>query len=208
MLPTANQIELAVGCVRAIAQAIAQPLQEACKLYSINTGPRLAAFLAQTGHESASFTRTRENLNYSAEALQRTWPSRFTKALAEQVARKPQRIAEIVYTGRLGNRSASEAWAYIGRGYVQITGRSNYEAITETLRERLPAAPDFAMSPELLESPKWAALSAAAYWDDHDLNELADRGQFDRITTRINGGQIGKADRRARYARAMRALAQ
>lgn len=203
---TANQIEAAVGCTRVIATTIEGPLAEACKLYEINTGPRLAAFLAQTGHESASFTRTRENLNYGVDGLLRTWPSRFTRALAHEVARKPQRIAEIVYTGRLGNRSASEAWAYIGRGYVQITGRSNYQAITETIRERLPSAPDFELEPSLLESPRWAAISAGAYWDDHDLNPLADKGEFDRITTRINGGQIGRADRRARYARAMRVL--
>ena len=208
MLPTANQIEAAVGCARKIAQAVVEPMREACRLYEIDTGPRLAAFLAQTGHESASFTRTRESLNYSADALLRTWPSRFTRALAEEVARKPEAIARIVYSGRMGNRDAADAVRFIGRGWVQITGRANYAGITETLHERIPAVPDFTLNPEMLETPRWAALSAAAYWNDHDLNLLADKGDFDRITSRINGGQVGKADRRARYARALRVFGQ
>jgi len=207
MLPTANQIEAAVGCARAIAQAIAEPMRETCKLYEINTGARIAAFFAQAGHESASFTRTRENLNYSAEGLQRTWPARFTKALAEQVAHKPEHIANIVYGNRLGNKAEGDGWKYIGRGWIQITGLANYDGITDAIHKRMPTVPDFTISPELLETARWAAISAGAYWDEHDLNELADRGQFDRITSRINGGQIGAPDRKARYSRAMRVLA-
>lgn len=204
MLPTANQIEAAVGCARKVAQAIVEPLRETCRLYEIDTGARIAAFLAQAGHESASFTRVRENLNYSADGLLRTWPSRFTRALAEEVARKPEQIARIVYGNRLGNRDAADGWTYIGRGWIQVTGRANYAGITETLRQRVPAAPDFVAHPELLEDPRWAALSAGAYWDDHGLNALADKGEFDRITKRINGGSIGAADRKARFARALR----
>lgn len=208
MLPTANQIEAAVGCARKVAQAVVEPMREACRLYEIDTGARLAAFLAQTGHESASFTRVRENLNYSADGLLRTWPSRFTRALALEVARKPEAIAKIVYGNRLGNRTPAEGWTYIGRGWIQVTGRANYAGITETLREKFPGAPDFVAVPEQLEHPRWAALTAAAYWSDHELNALADRGEFDKITARINGGQIGKADRRARYARALRVFGQ
>lgn len=207
MLPTANQIEAAVGCARSVAQAIVEPMRETCKLYGIETGPRLAAFLAQAGHESASFTRTRENLNYSADGLLATWPSRFTRALAIECQRQPAKIAAIVYDGRLGNKNPGDGLRYRGRGYIQVTGLANYEGITDAIRKALPAAPDFALAPELLESPRWAAISAGAYWDDHDLNPLADKGEFNRITTRINGGQIGKADRRARYSRAMRVLA-
>lgn len=204
MLPTAIQIERAVGCSAAIAKRFETPLREACRLYEIDNGHRLAAFMAQTGHESMSYTRTVENLNYSADALLRTWPSRFTRELAQGMAKKPEMIANHVYGGRLGNRHAGDGWKYRGRGLIQITGLVNYEGITETLHQRLPTVPDFTLRPELLESPQWATMSAAAYWDDHDLNELADRGAFKQITSRINGGQIGAADRQSRYSRAVR----
>ena len=204
MLPTAKQLVAAVQCTQANADRFVIPLREACQLYEITSGPRLAAFLAQVGHESQSLSRTVENLNYSAQGLLSTWPSRFTRALADQLARKPEQIANHVYGGRLGNRNTGDGWRYRGRGLIQVTGLVNYEGITETLAEKVGGVPDFTLHPEQLESPKWAAFSAAAYWDDHDLNELADRGAFDQITTRINGGQVGKADRRARYSRAMR----
>lgn len=204
MLPSAKQLVLAVGCTQALAARFEEPLRDTCRTYEIDTGSRLAAFLAQVGHESASLSRTVENLNYSAQGLLATWPARFTRALAEQMARKPEQIANHVYGGRLGNRNTGDGWRYRGRGLIQVTGQANYEGITETLAEKVGGVPDFTLHPELLESPKWAALSAGAYWDDHELNELADRGQFDQITTRINGGQVGKADRRARYSRAMR----
>lgn len=202
MLPTAKQLVAAVGCTQGNADRFIGPLREACKLYEIDTGERLAAFLAQVGHESMSLSRTVENLNYSAQGLLNTWPSRFTRAMAEQMARRPEDIANHVYGGRLGNHNPGDGWRYRGRGLIQVTGQVNYEGITETLAEKVGGVPDFTLHPELLESPKWAALSAAAYWDDHDLNELADDGLFDKITSKINGAQIGKADRRARYAKA------
>jgi len=204
VLPTARQLVQAVGCAQAVADRFEEPVRDACRAYEIDTGPRLAAFLAQVGHESTSFSRTVENLNYSAEGLLATWPSRFTRDLATKLARKPEQIANHVYGGRLGNRNPGDGWRYRGRGLIQITGLANYEGITETLAEKVGGVPDFTLHPELLESPRWAAISAGAYWGDHELNELADRGAFDQITTRINGGQVGKADRRERYARAKR----
>lgn len=207
MLPTANQIFEAVGCSWATAQRFEEPIREACRLYQINTPARVSAFLAQIGHESASLSRTVENLNYSAAGLLGTWPSRFNRQMAEEMARKPEAIANHVYGGRLGNDTAGDGWRYRGRGLIQVTGEVNYEAITEALHERMPTVPDLVINPEKLEEPRWAALSAGAYWNDHDLNELADVGRFDKITTRINGGQHGKADRRARYSRAMRVFA-
>lgn len=204
----ANLLVRAVGCTLSTAHTWAGPLAEACERYDIDTPMRLAAFLAQTGHESASFVRTVENLNYSASGLRSTWPHRFPGDLAEEYARQPERIANRVYANRLGNReeASGDGWHYRGRGLIQVTGRANYEAITEALRERLDVVPDFGDEPELLTTPKWAALSAGAYWHDHSLNELADRGAFDRITRRINGGQIGAEDRRARYAKAREVL--
>ncbi|WP_337054007.1 glycoside hydrolase family 19 protein [Pseudoxanthomonas sp. USHLN014] len=207
MLPTAKTIQLAAGVAPDLAQKLEGPMRDVCRIYSIDTRERLAAFIAQCGHESASFSRTRENLNYSAEGLMATWPKRFTPALAQQLARKPELIANSVYGGRLGNRNPGDGWRYIGRGWIQVTGLANYEAITELVREKIPTAPDFVAHPELLESTQWAAMSAGAYWNDHDLNTLADRGDFAGITKRVNGGNIGAADRNARYARALKALA-
>lgn len=206
MLPSASQIEQAAGCSAATAAKWAEPLRAACLRYEIDTPARLAAFFAQVGHESASLTRTVENLNYSADGLLRTWPSRFTRESAALLARKPEQIANRVYGGRLGNgpEATGDGWRYRGRGLIQVTGKANYAGIRDTLRERVQDVPDFELQPHLLESPQWAALSAAAYWDDHDLNALADAGEFRKITTRINGGQIGAADRNARYAKARR----
>jgi putative chitinase len=204
MLPTESQLQAAVGCRPEIARAIIGPMQETFTLYDITTGARIAAFLAQAGHESAGFTRTKESLNYSADGLIKTWPSRFTRAQAELVARKPEHIANIVYGKRLGNKNPGDGFRYLGRGWIMVTGLANYESITELLTQKLTTVPDFTMHPELLESPRWAALSAGAYWDDHELNDLADSGEFEKMTRKINGGLIGYADRKARYAKALR----
>lgn len=207
MLPTARQIEQAGGCSSATAARWEEPLRAACLRYEIETPLRLAAFFAQVGHESASLGRTVENLNYSAQGLLATWPSRFTRESAELLARKPEQIANRVYGGRLGNgpELTGDGWRYRGRGLIQVTGRANYAGIRDTLKERFGTqVPDFEYNPQLLESPQWAAMSAAAYWEDHDLNSLADAGEFRKITTRINGGQNGAADRNARYAKARR----
>lgn len=210
MLPTASTIERAIGCAGWLAKRFELPLREACARFGIDTPKRLAAFYAQIGHESASLSRTVENLNYSARGLLRTWPSRFDAALAERFARKPEAIANHVYGGRMGNgpELTGDGWRYRGRGLIQITGKANYEAITELLVNQKPpdAVPDFVLQPELLESPQWAAMTAGAYWHDHDLNALADAGDLDRMTRIINGGLNGLADRKARYARAMRVL--
>lgn len=208
MLPiTANMLVKSVGCSLATAAVYAEPLREACALFRINTPARLAAFLAQVGHESGSFGRVVENLNYSAAGLVGTWPSRFTATTAVAMARQPERIANHVYAGRMGNHAPGDGWKYRGRGLIQITGKVNYEATCEALLERLDSVPDFTLNPELLAEPRWAVLSAGSYWSDHELNALADAGQFDKITRRINGGTTGQADRCARYQRAMKALA-
>lgn len=207
MLLPADKMQAAIGCARGLALTWAPHLSNACGNFQITTPARLAAFLAQVGHESGSFGRTVENLNYSAAGLEATWPSRFTPALAAQMARNPERIAEHVYGGRMGNRpeGSGDGYLYRGRGLIQVTGRANYEAVGEQLSRF--GCPNLLAMPQVLAEPKWAALSAAAYWYDHELNELADGGHFDAITRRINGGTLGSADRRARYERAKKALA-
>lgn len=210
MLPSASQIQQAVGCNAETSNLWAIPLRSACKQFGIDTGPRLAAFMAQIGHESGSLRRVVENLNYGADGLLATWPTRFDRATAEALARKPEAIANRVYANRLGNGSpeTGDGWRYRGRGPIQNTGRANYAAMRDTLREAgVPEVPDFELHPELLESPKWGAMAAAGFWHDHDLNDLADRRDFTKITRRINGGTHGAADRNARYAKALRVFA-
>lgn len=205
---TANILEAAVGCGRSLANTWAKPLAEACALFDITTPARIAAFLAQIGHESMGLTRTVENLNYRAERLLAVWPKRFDEATAAQFANQPQRIANRAYGDRLGNgpEASGEGWKYRGRGLIQVTGKANYEAVRDLLREERRDAPDFVADPDALAEPRWAALSAAAWWADRELNELADDYAFTQITQRINGGQNGAVDRKERYDRARKAL--
>ena len=176
-------------------------LNTAMNRYQIVGSKRIAAFIAQVGHESGQLTHLVENLNYSAEALQRAWPSRFSAKLAADVARKPEQIASIAYDNRMGNTSTGDGWKYRGRGLIQITGKNNYRVCGEAL------GLDLIAQPELLEKPQHACMSAAWLWATNSLNTLADAGKFDTITSRINGGQNGAADRQALYVRAMMVLA-
>ena len=176
-------------------------LNVAMNKFAIVTRLRIAAFIAQVGHESGQLTRLVENLNYSAEGLMKTWPSRFDLVRATAAARKPEQIANIVYAGRMGNTEPGDGWKYRGRGLFQVTGRANYAACGEAL------GLDLINQPELLEQPKNACLSAAWFWATNGLNTLADADKFEAITRRINGGLNGQADRQALHARALKVLA-
>ena len=124
-------------------------------------------------------------------------------ATALRIARRQEDIANLTYAGRMGNGDAAsgDGWRYRGRGLIQITGRANYIACGEGL------SLDLIKQPELLEKPQHACMSAAWFWATKGLNTLADAGQFDKITQRINGGQNGAADRQVLYARALKVLA-
>ena len=197
-------------------------LNTAMSRYQITGSKRIAAFVAQVGHESGHLTRLVENFNYSADGLANTWPSRFAEPdgkggyikvqvagkvrskpniLALSVNRKPEQIANFAYSNRMGNTAPGDGWKYRGRGLIQITGKNNYRACGEALGLDLMA------HPELLEKPQHACMSAAWFWATNGLNTLADAGKFDDITRRINGGQTGAADRQALYARALKVLA-
>ncbi len=165
-------------------------LNQAADKYAINTQERMAAWLAQLAEESGEFNRLVENLNYSAEGLRATWPKRFTPALAAECARKPERIANVVYGGRMGNTLPDDGWRYRGRGLAQLTGRDNYEAASMALDRPLLD------SPELLETPAVAAGAAGWFWQSRGLNALADAEQFDEIVQRWNGGHTGLDKRR------------
>ncbi len=171
-------------------------LNPACEKYSINTKDRIASFLAQTGYESASFNCLQEDLNYSsAIRLMKVWPKRFpTEALAQLYIQTPEKLANFVYQKRLGNGDAAsgDGFRYLGRGIIQITGRSNYAALSKAL------AFDFVHDPKRLLEAKFAALSAAWFWESNGLNALADDQtddddleDFTQITKRINGGTMG-----------------
>jgi putative chitinase len=177
------------------------PLSETFEKYDISTPQRQAAFIGQCAHESGNFKTLQENLNYSAEGLMKTWPSRFpTKEIADQYARQPTKIAGKVYNGRLGNANEEEAAKYLGRGLIQLTGKENYEHCGSSLGVDLIGNPDW------LLDPKYAALSAGWFWNKKGLNSLADSGDVDTMTKRINGGLIGLDDRKAKIAKALSVL--
>ncbi len=187
------------------------PLNAAMSRFQIADNPyRVAAFLAQIAHESQELNRVVENLNYSAAALMSTWPKRFlTLADAEAYARQPERIANRAYANRLGNgdEPSGDGWRYRGRGLIQMTGRGNYTDVGAALGLPLEA------QPELLEQPDNASLSAGWFWKSHLLNPLADHqtndiddADFVTITTKINGGNVGLANRRAYWVTARAAL--
>jgi putative chitinase len=178
-----------------------EPLEEAFAKYDISTPKRQAAFIGQCAHESANFKTLQENLNYSADGLMKTWPSRFsTIEIANQYARQPAKIAGKVYNGRLGNTSEEEAAKYLGRGLIQLTGRENYANCG------LAIGVDLLVNPTLLLEPRYAAMSAAWFWNKKGLNSLADAGDIDTMTKRINGGLIGLDDRKAKIAKAEQVL--
>ena len=181
-----------------------EPLQETFEKYQINTPKRQACFIGQCMHESGGFKHLKENLNYSAKALMNTWPSRFPDAdTAEKFERQPEKIANKVYSGRMGNSEDGDGAKFIGRGLIQLTGKDNYRAFGEAIGEDLVA------NPQLVEEPRYAALSAGWFWNKRGLNALADLNPMDitTMTVRINGGKIGINDRIAKINKALDILA-
>jgi putative chitinase len=177
------------------------PLEQTFAKYDISTPQRQAAFIGQSAHESANFKVLQENLNYSAEGLMKTWPSRFpTKEIADQYARNPAKIAGKIYNGRLGNTSEEEASKYLGRGLIQLTGKENYERCGNGINVDLVNNPDY------LLDPKYATLSAGWFWNRKGLNELADANDIETMTKRINGGLIGLDDRKVKISKAISVL--
>ena len=166
------------------------PLNAAFEKYGINTPLRQAAFMGQCQHESSNFLHLEENLHYSVVELMKTWPSRFPNInVAMQYANNPEKIANKVYEGRMGNNEEGDGWAYHGRGLIQLTGRDNYTKCGTALGF------DLVSNPELLFQPKYAALSAGWFFNKHGLNALADSKDYESMTMRINGGTSGLEDR-------------
>lgn len=197
---TIDQLVRATGAKYLTAAVWAGPLAAAMGRFEINTPARVACFLAQIGHESGGLARLRESLNYTPDALMRTWPSRFSRELAEKHGRTKEHpanermIAEIAYGGRMGNgpTGSGDGARFIGRGPIQITGADNYIRIGHVLGR------DFLSQPSLLESPPDGAMSAAWFWASgnrtgRSLNKLADEWNVRDISDVINGTTAGRA---------------
>lgn len=179
------------------ASVFVTALNQAMLRYEVQGPLRAAAFIAQVGHESAHLRHLVERFNYSAPALLATWPKRFTPQMATASVGQPSLIAQIAYGNRLGNVEPGDGFRYCGRGLIQITGKYNYQACSKAL------GVDCVAEPELLEIPDYAALSAAWFWSENGLNELADLQRFEQITRRLNGGVQGQEDRRRLYEAAL-----
>ena len=178
-----------------IPDAVISQIPETAAKFEINTPLRLAHFLAQCGHESGGFKLTKENLNYSAKGLNGIFKKYFpTLESAVPYERKPEKIANKVYGGRMGNgaEASGEGWKFHGRGFIQLTGKDNYTAFTKSIGEDCVANPDLVAS-------KYALASAAWFFNKNGLHKMADGGANDdtvtKITKRVNGGTIGLPDR-------------
>ena len=203
---------IAAGVKANVAETWLPFVQQACDRYQINTRNQEAAFIAQCAHESGGFTMLEENLNYSAATMSVVWPKRFAELgpdgkpkkdkgknipnkFALALHRKPEMIANVVYANRMGNgpTESGDGWRHRGMGLKQLTGKDNQKRCGDAL------GVDFIKSPELLLTPKYAALSAAWFWSVNKCGPIADSGDFVALTKKINGGTIGLADREKRY---------
>jgi putative chitinase len=188
-------------------EAWCDELNKALPKYDITTDQRIAGFISQCAHESMDFNAMSENLNYREETLNKVFPRYFGpgKRNAAEYAKNPEKIANYVYmdefrTSKLGNTQPGDGWRFRGRGLKQLTGRDNYTRF----------AKDYDMTAEeaavWVETKEGALASALWFWNTNKLNAVADTGNVAALTKKINGGDIGLADRQARYAKAMAAL--
>jgi putative chitinase len=166
-------------------------LNEMLPVFEVTSVARVAAFVAQTAHESGGYRALVENLNYAGDRLPAIWPKHFTGVDLSKYSRNPQAIANRAYRSRMGNgdEASGDGWKYRGRGLIQLTGKDNYTRFGEYAEI---SAEDAA---EYLETPRGAVHSACWFWYANDLNTYADAGDFVGMTKRINGGTIGLDDR-------------
>lgn len=171
--------------------------------YDIDTIERVAAFLAQCSHESAEFTRTKENLNYRWESLMRVFPKYFpNEQLARKYAHNQEAIANRVYGNRMGNgpETSGDGWLFRGRGVIQITGKNNYTLLAKHLNMGLIDVTEY------LTTFDGAVVSACWYWDSNNLNRFVDTDDFKGLTRAINGGYNGLEDRIKKYNKILEVL--
>jgi putative chitinase len=178
-----------------VPQTVIDQLPDTITKFELNTPLRLAHFLAQAGHESGGFKAVNENLNYSAKGLLGIFKKYFpTEGLAKGYERQPEKIANKVYGGRMGNgdEASGDGYRYRGRGYIQLTGKINYTAFDLVVPENILVEPN-------LVATKYPLLSAAWFFHRNSLHKLADEGSTEavvtKITKRVNGGILGLEDR-------------
>ena len=182
-----------------IPQEVVDQIPSIIAKFQIDTPLRLSHFLAQCAHESGNFKVCVENLNYSKDGLMKVFPKYFpNEALAKQYERKPNAIANKVYSNRMGNgdENSNDGAKFKGRGYIQLTGKDGYTAFDKVVDEDVLSSPD-------LVATKYPLLSAAWFWNSKKLNTLADKGSSDldvtAVTKKVNGGTNGLADRIAKF---------
>jgi putative chitinase len=178
-------------------------LSEILPKYDITTPRRVAGFLAQCGHECMDFNTLHENLNYSADGLHKVFPKRFpTVESAQPYNRQPEKIANKIYSDRMGNgdEASGEGYKFRGRGAIQLTGKDNYSRFAESIGKDLDEAVAYC---DTLEG---AIESACWFWTTHNLNAKADENDVTGSTKVINGGTLGIDDRKARWLKALKAF--
>lgn len=180
-----------------ISPALVDVLNATFQRWNISTPLQQAAFLAQCGHESGSFTKLEEDLRYRAETLVKLFPKTpkrpwgFTLEEAKPYVGHPERIASRIYGGRMGNRdeASGDGWLYRGSGYLQLTGAANFYHAGQAL------GVDFVKNPDLVRTPEWGMQTAGWFWATHKCNEFAQARNWVGLTKAINGGTIGLDDR-------------
>ena len=171
--------------------------------YEINTPARVAAFVAQCAHESGNFVFVKENLNYKAASLMKTFGKYFpTMDMAMQYEKRPEKIANRVYASRMGNgdEASGDGYRFCGRGLIQLTGRDNYTFFAGSL------GIDVEEASEYLSTFEGAVQSACWFWETNNLNRFADAGDIKGLTRAINGGYIGLEDRISHYEHALHVM--
>lgn len=194
---------IAVGCDAEMADTLQVPFRQLLRgWFGLTTPRQMSLFLANAAHESASFTRTSENLWYTTEAaLLRAFGQRLKGRT--DLLKNPEGLANVAYASRLGNgdEASGDGWKYRGRGYFQLTGRSNYTQAARALSNRFDA------HPELVSDPEGAVLTAAWFWSSRGIAPLAEAWNTDAVRERINGpAKLGADEVAKKAARALRAL--
>jgi len=179
--------------------ALAQLLPD----YELNTPLRVAHFVAQCAHESGNFVFIKENLNYKAASLQKTFAKYFpTAELAAEYANQPEKIANRIYASRMGNgnETSGDGYRFCGRGLIQLTGRDNYTFFAGSLDISVEDASEY------LETFEGAAQSACWFWEQNNLNRFADANDVRGLTRAINGGYIGLENRQSHTEHSLHVL--
>lgn len=203
------------GIQPTLARAFLDPVREACDRFEIDSTPRIAAFIGQCSYESNGFANLEENLRYSDPArIARIFRTAFDTnhdgeiepeeiEFAKAYVLKPEKLANRAYANRYGNRdeASGDGWKYRGRGGFQLTFMHNYMKASGAL------GVDYIHDPDQVATPLHAMLTSGWYWEQHQMNELADTGNIDEITHRINMARLGADQRQAKYEQGLVAFA-